>query len=80
MDIRLLAIVLALLGIVLGGFVSPVSLIYISAFLVGAVTVFLYRVSADDPGRSSAFMGLSMLVVGGLVCLLLPAWFVQLLK
>lgn len=80
MDIRLLAILLLLAGIVLGAMVP--GLIYVTAFLVGFVVVFLWRTNANTPsgGGSLAALGLTAMVIGGLLCLLIPAWLVHLLK
>jgi hypothetical protein len=78
MDLRLVAILLVLLGIVVGGMVSVPTLTYITTFAVGFTVVFLWRTNA--PGGTSGALGLTLMVIGGMVSLLLPAWFVQLLK
>lgn len=80
MDVRLAAILLILVGIVLGGMLSGTTLCYLTFFLAGFAIVFLWRVNSGAPRGTSAALAVTILTLGTIASFLVPAWLVQLLK
>ena len=79
MDVRMLAVLLLLVGMALG-LLPGVYLFLISLVtIVGGVTVIM-RESERAPGGTSGALGLSFMIVGALVCTLVPAWFVYAIR
>jgi hypothetical protein len=80
MDVRVWAFVCVVIGMLTGLGLSVSALGYLTAFLIGLVTVFLYRTNKNAPGGTSGAMGLTFTIVGAMICLLIPAWMMCLLK
>jgi len=80
MDVRLVAILLVLAGIVSGALVPGFYLSAITAGLAAGATALLWEANKGAPGGTSGALGLTMIVVGALVCFLVPAWAAYLLK
>ena len=78
-DVRIAAGVLAVIGIALG-FLPGLTLLGITLGL-GIAAVFISRDMSHThvPGTSGA-MGVSLMVIGGLICLLLPAWITYVIR
>jgi hypothetical protein len=80
MDVRLLAILLVLFGIALGGLLSPLVLAVISIGVIGLFSFLVWKENLQAPGGTSGAMGLTFLVFGALACLFIPAWITCWLK
>ena len=79
MDVRIIAAMLVVLGIVFG-FVPFYWLLGISVGLVVYFGWVLRRENRIAPGGTSGAMGLTLMVVGGLICFLIPAWITYVIR
>lgn len=72
-DVRIAAGILAAVGVVLG-FLSGFSLLGITVILVLIAGFILWNSSRTHVPGTSGAMGVALMVIGGLACLLVPAW------
>ena len=79
-DVRIWAGVCVVVGMLVGLTIPIAWLGYVTAFMIGLVTVFLWRTNAQAPSGTSGAMGLTFTVVGAMICFFIPAWFTCLLK
>lgn len=79
LDLRMVAVFLLLLGLVLG-LLPGLWLTCLTVALVAGATVFLRRANRGAPGGTSGAMGLTFMVVGALVALLIPAWLIYVIR
>lgn len=77
-DIRFYAVILAIIGLLLGIFLGVTSLLVISIMLVvlGAIAIWLvFRDSTGSSGELGFFV-----IVGGIASILIPTWVIWLAK
>ncbi len=79
LDLRIVAVILALLSLVGGAFLNVLPLLGISATLVVIGACVLIFTPRGAPG-TSGYLGLVFLVVGGCAMLILPAWIAYTIK
>jgi hypothetical protein len=79
-DVRMLAVLLIIVGMILGGFLSVFWLGLVTTFIAGGATVFLTIENRRATCGTSGALGMTLLILGGIATLLIPAWIICLLK